>query len=152
MGWYRRYHRLQSTDCFTDSIHWPEVAASLQPCIAPGTIDVQAPVESQGRGFEHGHGKGHDLAGATMKWLRKAVGGDLSQRNSSRQCSRGRHGCFLASFLERLYKFKIRFMVSSGQQLTEVWAEHKDALMFLLRRYRKLFLNVASIGAVCSQP
>ena len=24
--------------------------------------------------------------------------------------------------------------------------------MFLLRRYRKLFLNVASIGAVCSQP
>ena len=38
-------------------------------------------------------------------------------------------------------------MVSSGQQLIVVWAEHKDALMFLLRRYRKLFLN----GAVCSQ-
>ena len=77
MGWYRRYYRWKSTDCFTDSIHWPEVAASLQPCIAPGTIDVQAPFESQGRGFEHGHGKGHGLAGATMKWLRKAVGGDL---------------------------------------------------------------------------
>ena len=38
---------------------------------------MQAPFESQGRGFEHGHGKGHGLAGATMKWLRKAVGSDL---------------------------------------------------------------------------
>jgi hypothetical protein len=28
------------------------------PCVAPGTIDVQAPFEAQGRGFEHGHGKG----------------------------------------------------------------------------------------------
>ena len=42
---------------------------------------------------------------------------------------RGRHGCFLASFLERLYKFKIRFMVSSGQQLTEVWAEHDTRVL-----------------------
>ena len=50
---------------------------------------------------------------------------------ASRRIFRGRHGCFLASFLERLYKFKIRFMVSSGQQLTEVWAEHKDALTIM---------------------
>ena len=34
-----------------------EVAASLQPCVAPGTTDVQAPFERQGRGFIHGHGK-----------------------------------------------------------------------------------------------
>ena len=50
-----------------------EVAASLQPCVAPGTIDVQAPFEAQGRGFEHGHGKGHGIVGSTMKWLRKSV-------------------------------------------------------------------------------
>ena len=55
-----------------------QVAASLQPCIAPGILDVQAPFEAQGRGFEHGHGKGHGLVGATMRWLRKAAGGDLS--------------------------------------------------------------------------
>ena len=36
-----------------------DVASSLQPCIAPGTTDVQAPLEAQGRGFTHGHGKGH---------------------------------------------------------------------------------------------
>ena len=50
-----------------------EVAASLQPCVAPGTIDVQSPFEAQGRGFEHGHGKGHGIVGSTMRWLRKAV-------------------------------------------------------------------------------
>ena len=33
-----------------------EVAASLQPCGGPGTIDVQCPFEAQGRGFQHGHG------------------------------------------------------------------------------------------------
>ena len=38
-----------------------DVASSLQPCIAPGTTDVQAPLEAQGRGFTHGHGKGHRL-------------------------------------------------------------------------------------------
>ena len=32
------------------------VAAPLQPSIAPGTTDLQAPLESQGRGFVHGHG------------------------------------------------------------------------------------------------
>ena len=55
-----------------------QVAASLQPCIAPGTQDVQAPFEAQGRGFEHGHGKGHGLIGTTMRWLRKAVVDGLS--------------------------------------------------------------------------
>ena len=50
-----------------------EVAASLQPCVAPGTTDVQAPFEAQGRGFAHGHGKGHSVIGPTMAWLRSAV-------------------------------------------------------------------------------
>ena len=50
-----------------------DVASSLQPCIAPGTTDVQAPLEAQGRGFTHGHGKGHAVVGPTIKWLRKAV-------------------------------------------------------------------------------
>ena len=36
-----------------------DVASSLQPCIAPGTTDVQAPLKAQGRGFTHGRGKGH---------------------------------------------------------------------------------------------
>ena len=40
------------------------VAASLQPSISPGTTDLQAPLESQGRGFVHGHGKGHGIIGA----------------------------------------------------------------------------------------
>ena len=48
-----------------------EVAASLQPCGAPGTTDVQAPFEAQGRGFVHGHGKGHSIIGPTLAWLRK---------------------------------------------------------------------------------
>ena len=50
-----------------------EVAASLQPCVAPGTTDVQAPFEAQGRGFAHGHGKGHSVIGPTMGWLRSAA-------------------------------------------------------------------------------
>ena len=50
-----------------------EVAASLQPCISPGTTDVQAPLEAQGRGFTHGHGKGHSIIGPTMKWLRRSI-------------------------------------------------------------------------------
>ena len=49
------------------------MAASLQPCVAPGTTDVQAPFEAQGRGFAHGHGKGHSVIGPTMAWLRSAV-------------------------------------------------------------------------------
>ena len=54
-----------------------DVAASLQPCVAPGTTDVQAPFEAQGRGFSHGHGKGHSVIGPTMAWLRSAVGRGL---------------------------------------------------------------------------
>ena len=50
-----------------------DVASSLQPSIAPGTTDMQAPLESQARGFTHGHGKGHSIIGATMSWLRNAV-------------------------------------------------------------------------------
>ena len=55
-----------------------EVASSLQPSLTPGTTDVQAPFEAQGRGFQHGHGKGHSIVGATMRWLRKAVATGLT--------------------------------------------------------------------------
>ena len=55
-----------------------QVAASLQPCIAPGTLDVQAPFEAQGRGFEHGHGKGHGIIGTTMRWLRTSIADGLT--------------------------------------------------------------------------
>jgi len=55
-----------------------DVASSLQPSIAPGTTDVQAPLEAQGRGFTHGHGKGHSVIGATMKWLRQAMSSGLT--------------------------------------------------------------------------
>ena len=51
--------------------HHDEVAATLQPCVAPGTTDVQAPFEGQGRGFVHGHGKGHSIIGTSMRWIRK---------------------------------------------------------------------------------
>ena len=34
---------------------------------------MQAPIEAQGRGFQHGHGKGHSILGPTMNWLRRAV-------------------------------------------------------------------------------
>ena len=50
-----------------------DVASSLQPSIAPGTTDLQAPLENQGRGFTHGHGKGRSIVGSTMSWLRNAV-------------------------------------------------------------------------------
>jgi hypothetical protein len=49
------------------------LATSLQPCTAPGTTDVQAPFEGQGRGFVHGHAKGHGTVGATVAWLRNTV-------------------------------------------------------------------------------
>lgn len=49
------------------------VASSLQPSMCPGTTDVQAPLEAQGRGFTHGHGKGHSILGPTMTWLRRAI-------------------------------------------------------------------------------
>ena len=50
------------------------VAASLQPCVAPGTTDLQAPSESQARGFFHGHGKGHSILGLSLHWLRQNLG------------------------------------------------------------------------------
>ena len=50
-----------------------ECAASLQPCVAPGTMDLQAPLEAQGRGFAHAHGKGHSCLGPTMQWLRRSI-------------------------------------------------------------------------------
>mgnify|MGYP000409004545 CR=1 FL=1 len=50
-----------------------ECATSLQPCVAPGTMDLQAPLEAQGRGFCHGHGKGHSCLGPTMRWLRRSI-------------------------------------------------------------------------------
>ena len=52
------------------AIREDEVASSLQPSVAPGTTDVQAPFENQGRGFVHGHGKGHDCVGPSVEWLR----------------------------------------------------------------------------------
>ena len=61
-----------------------EVAASLQPCVAPGTTDVQAPFEAQGRGFTHGHGKGHSIIGPTLKRLRAAV--ELLRGSSASLC------------------------------------------------------------------
>eukprot|EP00812_Abedinium_dasypus_P007843 NODE_1_length_8589_cov_4.556480.p1 GENE.NODE_1_length_8589_cov_4.556480~~NODE_1_length_8589_cov_4.556480.p1 ORF type:complete len:2586 (+),score=446.46 NODE_1_length_8589_cov_4.556480:571-8328(+) len=85
-----------------------EVAASLQPCVTPGTTDVQAPLEAQGRGFTHGHGKGHSILGATMTWLRRALDSGLTsavqrlrdallstavtvQFDSARECGRQMH-------------------------------------------------------------
>ena len=34
-------------------------ASKLQPAITPAAADVEVPGEAQGRGFTHGHGKGH---------------------------------------------------------------------------------------------
>ena len=39
---------------------------------------MQAPLEAQGRGFTHGHGKGHSVIGATIKWLRNAATSGLT--------------------------------------------------------------------------
>ena len=55
-----------------------EVASSLQPYVTPGTTDLQAPLEAQGRGFTHGHGKGHSVLGPTLRWLRRAVASGLT--------------------------------------------------------------------------
>jgi hypothetical protein len=67
-----------------------EVAASLQPCVAPGTKDVQAPSEAQGRGFFHSHGKGHSVIGSTISWLRGAVTAGLEGlRNAARKLRDG---------------------------------------------------------------
>ena len=55
-----------------------DVASSLQPSIAPGTADVQAPLEAQGRGFTHAHDKGHTVICATLSWLRNAVAAGIT--------------------------------------------------------------------------
>ena len=52
-----------------------DVASSLQPSIAPGATDVQAPLESQARGFTHGHGEGHS---SNLSQL-AVVAGNVSQ-------------------------------------------------------------------------
>ena len=36
-------------------------ASSLQPSVVPAAEDLQQPLEAQGRGFAHGHIKGHSL-------------------------------------------------------------------------------------------
>ena len=51
-------------DCF---------ASKLQPAVTPAAADVSVPGEAQGRGFTHGHGKGHSRIGATVAWLRSAL-------------------------------------------------------------------------------
>ena len=67
-------HTLAKPRCAAED----ECAASLQPCIAPGTISLQAPLEAQGRGFAHGHGKGHSILGPTLRWLRRSVASGLT--------------------------------------------------------------------------
>ena len=55
-------------------------AASLQPSIAPGVEDLQQPLEAQGRGFSHGHAKGHSRVGAGIRWVQgtlRGQGGEL---------------------------------------------------------------------------
>ena len=59
-------------------VHDEVAAASLQPCMTPCTTDVQAPLEAQGRGFTHAHGKGHSIIGVTMNWLRRSVTSGLT--------------------------------------------------------------------------
>ena len=80
------YHYIQGLErlhigrkqlAFPSKIPQDEVAASLQPCVAPGTIDVQAPFEAQRRGLVHGHGKGHSIIGPTLAWLRSVIGTGL---------------------------------------------------------------------------
>jgi hypothetical protein len=58
-------------------------ASKLQPAITPAAADVELPGEAQGRGFTHGHGKGHSRIGVTVAWIRdllKENGTDASQR------------------------------------------------------------------------
>ena len=48
-------------------------ASSLQPSITPAAADMCAPGEAQGRGFTHGHAKGHSRMGVTVSWLRSVL-------------------------------------------------------------------------------
>ena len=55
-------------------------APFLQPSIAPGAEDLQQPLEAQGRGFAHRHGKSHSRVGAEMRLVRVTLreqGGQL---------------------------------------------------------------------------
>ena len=72
-----RLHIGRKMLAFPSKIPQDEVAASLQPSVAPGTIDVQAPFEAQRRGLVHGHGKGHSIIGPTLAWLRSVIGTGL---------------------------------------------------------------------------
>ena len=44
-----------------------QVAVSLQPCAARGTLDVQALLEAQGRRFTQNYVKSHGILGPTMR-------------------------------------------------------------------------------------
>jgi len=48
-------------------------ASNLQPSITPAAADATLPGEAQGRGFTHGHAKGHSRIGMTLAWLRENV-------------------------------------------------------------------------------
>ena len=39
----------------------------------PAAEDLQQPLEAQGRGFTHGHAKGHSRVGAGVRWVRKTL-------------------------------------------------------------------------------
>ena len=65
------------------SILQPSDWGHWHPTTIPSTIDasqldVLAPFEAQGRGFEHGHGKGHGIVGTTSSTI------DASQLDASR--------------------------------------------------------------------
>ena len=58
-------------------------ASKLQPAITPAAADVEVPGEAQGRGFTHGHGKGHSRIGATVAWIRYVLRAAPSPANSA---------------------------------------------------------------------
>ena len=56
--------------------HWHRT--TIPSTIDASQLDVLAPFEAQGRGFEHGHGKGHGIVGTTSSTI------DASQLDASR--------------------------------------------------------------------
>ena len=68
-----RLHIGRATRCKPCCPVRDECAASLQPCVAPGTMNLQAPLEANGRGVGNAHGKGHSCLGPTMPWLGRSV-------------------------------------------------------------------------------
>ena len=52
-------------------------AATLQPAIVPAVEDVQQPLEAQGRGFAHGHSKGHSRVGTGLRWVGHLLGNSV---------------------------------------------------------------------------